>query len=160
MPKITKATKPAFSLIEGKTQIEKVIASLQSRGKKYEQELHQCAVSCLNHAGLHGDITLARKLLAAIPAGMRKNALRDWFIAMGKFTWNAETKTLDFDKQKATLLEEAIVTPFWTFKPETDYVPFDLTKALNVLLARAKKAQEKGEIVPMDKLDAIAKIIA
>lgn len=154
----TKATK--FIIIEGKTNIDKLIASLQARGKKYEQELHQCAVSCLNHAGLHGDITLAQKLLSAIPSGMRKNALRDWFIAMGKFTWNSETKTLDFDKQKATLLEEAIVTPFWTFKPEAEYVPFDLTKAINALLAKAKKAQEKGEVVPTDKLEAIAKIIA
>lgn len=148
-----------FKLLEGVAIISKAIVSLQTRGKKYESDLHIAAVSCLNHAGKHGDITLANRLLEAIPTLTRKNALKDWFIAFGKFKWDTETKALAFDKTKATLLEEAIDMPFWTFKSEPEYKPFDFNAAIHAILHKAEKAKQKGETLPDDKLEALAKLI-
>lgn len=156
---MTKQTKATFKLLEGVAIISKAITSLQTRGKKYESDLHQTAVSCLNHAGKHGDITLANRLIEAIPTLTRKNALKDWFLAFGKFKWDAETKKLAYDKTKATLLEEAIDMPFWSFKSEPEYKPFDFNAAIQAVLAKAKKAKEKGETLPDDKIEALSKLV-
>lgn len=158
---MTTKKQPAFKMLEGVAIINKAITSLQTRGKKYEADLHQAAVSCLNHAGKHGDITLAIRLIEAVPSLTRSNALKQWFIAMGRFKWDDEGKTLAYDKSKATLLDEALANPFWTFKANEGgaFKPFDFNEAVNRILAQAKKAHEKGQEVPTDKLEALAKLI-
>lgn len=152
--------KTAFKMIEGAKAIDTAIKSIATRGKTLERDIHVAAVSSLNHAELHGDITLAQKLVDAVPTMARKNALRDWFLAHGKFSYDVENKTLTFNKKGVTLLQEAIDTPFWEFKPEPEYKPFDINAAVQQLVARAEKAVEKGEKVPTDKLEALRKLVA
>lgn len=152
--------KPAFAILDGAKAIEKAIVSIASRGKTLERDIHKAAVSCLNHADLHGDITLANKLVEAVPTMSRKNALRDWFMAFGKFGYDAQNKALSYAKGGVTLLDDAIETPFWAFKPEAEYVPFDITKAVTQLIQRAEKAVERGDKVPAAKLDQLRKIAA
>lgn len=85
---MAKATKqPAFKIIESAKAIDTAIASIAKRGKTLQADIHVAAVSCLVHADKHGDITLAVKLVEAVPSLARKNALRDWFIAHGKFSY-------------------------------------------------------------------------
>lgn len=153
-------TKQTFKMLEGAKAIDTAIKSISTRGKTLERDIHVAAVSSLNHAELHGDITLAQKLVDAVPTMARKNALRDWFLAHGKFSYDVENKTLTFNKKGVTLLQEAIDTPFWAFKPEPEYTPFDINAAVAHLLKRAEKAVEKGEKVPTQKLEALRKLVA
>lgn len=153
-------TKATFKMLDGAKAIDTAIKSIATRGKTLERDIHIAAVSCLNHADLHGDITLAQKLVEAVPSLARKNALKDWFLAHGKFSYDMENKALTYNKKGVTLLQEAIETPFWVFKPEAEYKPFDINAAVAQLVQRAEKAVEKGEKVPTDKLEALRKLAA
>lgn len=144
------ATEKTFKTLAGAAAINAAISSIQGRGKKLALDIHICAVSTLLHADQHGDITLAAKLVQALPDFSRRNALLDWFQAFGKFGWDADAKALTFDKTKKTQRIEAIETPFWDFKPEAEYKPFVLAAELKKLVDKAVKAQERG-----DKRDAI-----
>lgn len=159
---MAKATvkKPAFKIIEGAKAIDTAIKSIATRGKSLERDIHVAAVSCLMHADQHGDVTLAQKLVDAVPQLARKNALRDWFLAHGKFSYDMEGKVLTYNKKGVTLQEDAINTPFWEFKPEPEYKPFDMQAAVLQLVARAEKAIEKGEKVPTDKLTKLRELAA
>lgn len=150
--------KPVMKLIEGTKAIDTAIKSIASRGKTLERDIHVAAVSTLNHAELHGDVTLAQRLVEAVPSLARKNALRDWFLAFGKFSYDEKNKTLAYNKAGVTLLDEAIATPFWDFKPEAPYVPFDMNAAIQKLIQRAEKAVSNGDNVPSETLDALRKL--
>jgi hypothetical protein len=158
MAKATEKKAPAFKYIEGAKAIDTAIKSIATRGKSLERDIHVAAVSCLMHADMHGDVTLAQKLVEAVPSLTRKNALRDWFQAHGKFGYDVQGKTLTFDKKGNTLLDAAIATPFWEFKQETAYNGFNIEAAVLQLVKRAEKAIEKGEKVPAAKLEALRKL--
>ena len=144
-----------FKLVEGASNITKLIVSVTTRGKKLEADIHLAAVSTLNHAGLHGDITLANRLLDGLPNSTRKNALREWYLAFGKFQWDEENKALAYNKAKQTMLEEAIATPFWDFKPEVAFKPLDIAGSLLSFLHRVESATAKGQEFTEDELAVV-----
>ena len=152
--------KVTVKLLDGAKAIDKAIASISTRGKSLQRDIHIAAVSCLNHADKHGDITLAQKLIDAIPTLARKNALRDWFIAFGKFGYDEKSKLMTYNKKGATLLQEAMDMPFWDFQPEKAYVPFDIKAQLENILKRANSAIERGEKVDSKVLEAVQKLVA
>ncbi|MFI5397570.1 MAG: hypothetical protein ACHQ9S_18695 [Candidatus Binatia bacterium] len=55
------------------------IANIAQTSSDVMNEIHQAAVSCLAHVRDHGDTTLAVRLLAVAPSGLRRNALAQWF---------------------------------------------------------------------------------
>lgn len=147
--------KKSFKMIEGAKAIDTAIKSIATRGKKFEADIHQAAVSVLVHADKHGDITLAQKLIEAVPNLARKNALREWLMAFGKFGYDSENKTMTYNGKGSTLVEEAIETPFWVFKPEKDETLFDLNAAIHNLIKRAENAAAKGAKVPAAQLNKL-----
>ena len=150
------------TLITGADAINAAIKSIAVRGKKIDEDVQRTALSCLVHADKHGDVTLAQKLVEAVPASMRKNALRTWFIEFGKFRWDATKKALAYDKKATTQLDAAMATPFTTFKGSEggNAQPFDLNKAIVQLIARAEKATVKGDKVPTKKLAILRELAA
>ncbi|AGW43585.1 hypothetical protein JG068_03 [Burkholderia phage JG068] len=68
-------------------EMEKAIASIANRGKKLDADIHQAACSTLAHAINHGDVTLAQKLVAAMPKSARTKALAAWFVDFGPADW-------------------------------------------------------------------------
>jgi len=152
--------KATFNIIEGAKAIDTAIKSIATRGKRLERDIHVAAVACLVHADKHGDVTLAQKLVDAIPSLARKNALRDWFIAHGKFDYDATNKTLAFNKKGTTLVEEAIATPFWEFKQEAEYVaPTD--EAVHKRIAQVLKfATQEGSKVSKGTIDKLQSLVA
>ena len=143
---MTKAIK--MKILTGADVINAAIKSIAKRGKAFDKDVHVAAVSTLVHADKHGDITLAQKLVDALPASQRKNALRDWFLAYGKFSYDMQNKAFTYKKDAVTQLETAINTPFWEFKPEAAYVPFDAVKFIEQAVKRVTKAVNDGEKVP------------
>lgn len=156
----TTPTKARFVLIEGEAKILAAIGSIGKASKKLDAMIHQAAVSCLKHIDLHHNITVMSKLVDALPASARKNALKDWALAMGKLGWDEVNDCFTYDKSKPTMLEEAIITPFWKLKPEEKYVPFDLNKKIDAILSSAAAARKKGEALPEDKLALLQAIKA
>ena len=129
-----------MKLITETKAIELAIKSIQSRGSKLQKDIHVCAVSCLNHIEKHGDITLLNRLVAALPAGWRANAIKAWAEEFGKVNWDNTQKAFTFDKAKKSNIEGAIAVSPEEFKPEAEYKPLDLAEAIKALI---KKAQER-----------------
>ena len=142
-------------LLDTKAKIEAAIGTISRNGVKLDKLIHQAACSILHHVDQHHDVTLAQRLVDAMPKAGRKNALRDWFLNYGRMQWDEEKKTFKYYGKGATLLDEAIATPFWDFKAEQEYKPFDINAALAQLLKRAENARKHGEALPEDKLAVI-----
>jgi hypothetical protein len=158
--KTTKSVPVQIKIITGADAIGKAIASLAKRGKAFDKDVHIAAMSCLIHADKHGDITLANKLIDALPASQRKNALRDWFLAFGKFNYDQQNKTFTFNGAVQTQEAEAMSTPFWEFKPEAAYVPFNAIAFLNSAIKRVENAAAKGEAVPVELVKGLPALLA
>jgi len=159
----TKAKKPVaktitVNVITGADKIGAMITSITKRGKSMDKDIHTVAVSTLIHADKHGDITLANKLIAAMPKTARTNALKDWFITFGKFTYDEKNKALAYNGKATTQTVKATNTPFWEFKPEAKYVPFDATTFLQQAIKRVEKAMNDGEKVPTALLTGLQAI--
>ena len=150
-------------LLVGATAINKAIDSIAKRGKTLDTDLHNAALSCLEHAIKHGDITLAERLVGAMPQQARKNAMRDWFINYGPFAYNAKNKKFTFKAKEGEVynVAEAAQTPFWEFKPEPEYVPFNVDKAILALVTKAENAvKEHGVVIDENKLRALKALAA
>ena len=137
-----------IKLLDTALAINTAINSIGKRGKALDKDMHIVAVSCLIHADKHGDITLANRLLEVLPKTARSNALRDWFLAFGKFSYDATSKAFVYNKAAVTQTQTAINTPFWEFKPEAAYVPFDAIRFIEQAVKRVTKAVNDGEKVP------------
>ena len=149
--------------------IDAGIKSLANRGKKFDSDVQNIALSIIAHTEAHSDYTKAEALYKALPAGSRRASLVQWFLAFGKIRALdpkcAEDKAkmdtgaiFAFDRDKRTNMEGAHKTMWHSMgKPESKPSEvFDVQKAAMSLLARMRKAQEAG--VPIkgdtDKLHA------
>jgi hypothetical protein len=151
-----------IKLITGSTELLKAIADVNLKGKALETLIHTVAVSILVHVEKHREVSLANKLIEAVPNLARKNALRDWFIAFGKMTYDKETQVMVFSKTATTNDKDATQNPFWTFKPESEYVPFDLIAATNNLIKIAETKLNKGnkqDKIPSNVLANLRKVV-
>lgn len=157
MTKETKGKATPIKLLTGAQAITTAINSIAKRGKLFERDLHTVAVSTLQHAMQHGDITLANKLIGALGKSQRVNALRDWYINFGPFSYDATTKAMTYVKgSNLTDIKPAMAMPFWEFKQEAAYVPFDLQAAILTLVKRADKAIQHGDKVDKAALAQLA----
>ena len=157
MTKATTTPKTAMKLLTGAAAINTAITSIAKRGKLFERDLHTVAVSTLQHAMQHGDITLANKLIAALGKSQRTNALRDWYINFGPFAYDATTRAMTFVKgSNKTDIKPAMALPFWEFKQEAAYIPFDMQAAIISLVKRADKAMQHGDKVDKATLAQLA----
>lgn len=152
--------KIAVTLLTDVAEITSGIASIKNRAKGLNNLVHQVAVSTLNHADVHGDVTLANTLIAELPGSFRKNALIAWYENFGKFRYNTTAKELVYIADKVTNLQEAIQLPFWKYKTEAAYQPFNITYVLNKMLNKATKGKELGDPIPDEFLDDVASMIA
>lgn len=104
-------------------EMETKIKSIALRGKNLDTDIHETAVSTLAHIEAHGDVTLANRLLVAMPKAGRKAALMGWMLAMGKVVKNSDKATMElsplkYDKAGETDLDTAQAVPFWDWMKE------------------------------------------
>lgn len=149
---MTKKKTPAFRIITDTSALNKAIASIKTRGTKLQADMHTAAVSCLDHADKHGNVTPMRNLIDALPNMTRRNALKAWAEQFGKFRYNEETKAMDYAKDKVTTLDAAIAEPFYEFQPEPEYKPLNMAAEIGKLMTRIANAQKHGETVNPDTI--------
>lgn len=158
------ATVKPLALIVGSADITKAIEGIQRRGRKLDTDIQQAALSCIAHAGQHGDITLCNRLLEALPKGARQRALIEWFLAFGNVAKN-DAKGKDqpafvYDKTRTVDVDAGRETPWYEMGKQGDTLEaaFDLRARLASLLKQAKAAQDRGQDVP--GLDALTDLHA
>lgn len=138
---MAKKVEVVASVITDTAKLTLAIDSIASRGKKLDKDIHQAAVSTLVHAGQHGDVTLASRLIAALPASGRRNALIAWFVAYGPFAIAESGKDVVYHKRDEPInVSLAWAEPYWEFAPEPQFVAFDF----GAVIAKAVKLAEKA----------------
>lgn len=154
-----------MKLIKGAAEINKAIASIQSRGSKLDKSIHVAGVSILAHASEHGDTTLADKLVQSMPKGARKLALVEWMLAFGQLAKLdkeadkdaiAAGRLFKLDKSRKLDVQGAIDTPWTEFKPEAAVLDaFDVQAAVASVMGRLTKAAAAGLTIK-GKAEALA----
>lgn len=156
---MTNATVKSVKLITDAAALNKAIDSIESRGKKLQDDSHVAALSCLQYAEQHGDVTMMQRLIVALPASTRKNALLAWACAFGKFSPSEDGKSVEYNKHGSTDLATAEAKPFWDFVPEQPFKPFDLAAELAKLVKRAEKAaKDERNSLPDDQFRAVREL--
>lgn len=157
---------PVLPLIKDAAGIAKAIDGIAARGKKLDRDIHIAGVSVLSHAYEHGDITLANRLLDALPKSGRRNAMLAWLTSFGPFKLAEDSKHVAYSKLAEPLpLAAAIAEPFYEFAPEPVFVPFDFKASIEAVLKKAEKALaddvHKGEhAVSVAEIASLRKLIA
>lgn len=143
------------TIIKDASKLNALLDSIKKAGSKLEIDIHTAAVSALDHADLHGDTGFMTRLIDVLPGFARRNALIAWAIAFGKFKPNEKGDNVEFNKFGKTDLSAGEKSPFWEFKPEPAFKPFDLQAELAKLVKRAE-ASLKDERNKLDSDDLIA----
>lgn len=146
--------------------IDKAITSIARRHKDWLLDVAVAAASTVLASVKSGNIATPKKLLDAL-TGMRKAALIEWFIAFGPLDYDAEAETFTFNKDKRDAISarlkkdgshlkyarEMLSNPFWEWKPEPKYKPFDLKQVIAKAIATATKRNGKHD--ERDNLDGL-----
>lgn len=138
---------------KSKDLLEKLISKIKSVGEQLDADIHNAAVSCLYHAEQHGDVTLATRLVAAMPRSSRRKALIYWFETFGPLVFDTEKEAFHVSraKEKAPYqVEQASETPFYDYVAEKNPAPFSIDKLVSYVQNQIKKAATKGEIDQAD----------
>lgn len=158
-------TKQAFTpKFQNAAAIEKAIGSIQTRGKKLDNDIQQCGLSILVHIEKCGDITLFERLYAAMPTGSRRNALVEWATKYGKLAVNLDDKSKKdkpflYAKANVTNIDGAIEEPWYKCKPEKPLdQEFDFASKLQALLRSAKAARDAGK--PVKGADVLDRLLS
>lgn len=134
-------------------QCNAAISQIKITGKGLDEAVQTVGLSVLQHIEANREVSLAIKLLNALPKGARSNALVEWFIRFGMVKVNADKATkgqfpLLFDKERGTNLEGAVAKPWHKCRPERPASEvFDLEAQVKALLKRAAAALKEGKEV-------------
>lgn len=128
------------------TAIKKVIDAIARTGKKLDLDIHTAAVSCLNHAQQHGDVTLCTRLVDAMPKSSRRKALIHWFASFGPLAYSDKEKKFRVAKGrdiKPYDIEGATEKPFYDFTAERNPEPYTLEKLVGFVQRKVAEMKEK-----------------
>jgi hypothetical protein len=151
-----KAAIKAFAFIIGEKAILSAAGKFARQAKTLQETLHIVASSALNHAKLHGDLTVLSKVMEAVPYGFHRRGLDRWVTAYAPFSWNGAKGYAIKEGTKgkwmdAVDIDGAASTPFYTMKQNVaENAPFDFDKALGRLLETAHKRLKTGKLKDPD----------
>ena len=160
-----------MELIKEVKAINAKISSIAKRGASLDADIQLAACSVLAHIDQHGDVTLADRLVNAMPKSGRKLALVEFMLAFGKLAvLKANSKenkaaiesgrVFAYAKDKDTDIEGAIAKPWYEFKKEAAVSEaFDVQASVKAILTRMAKAAKEGKRID-HKEEAIAEVQA
>lgn len=131
-------------------QVLSAIQNIAITGKGLDAAIQSVGLDVIQHVEQNGEVSLAIKLLRALPKGSRSNALADWFQKFSKVAVNTDKATakqfpLVFNKAGKLDVEGATKLQWFQCKPEKAMVDeFDFNAKLLALLNQASKAEKDG----------------
>lgn len=147
-------------------------ASIAKRGETVQNDIHRHLYAIAFRWNETGDIRPAVKrvnaLIAAMPKGLRLNAIREWVEVMFGFEYVTGTKEQPEHFKAGSIkgsdlpLDTIANKRWYEFKPEAAYKPINFGDDLAKLLKRAgdRANSTKGDNVDKRLLDAVAKAVA
>ena len=125
------------------------IRSIRDRGRKLDGLIHETGIQCMLHAREHGDVTLATRLVDAMPRSGRRKALIRWFTDHTPMKYSEKKQAFGLKKKAGDddfQIEAANATPFWDYSKEPRPVTIDPERLITNLVNRVKKGVEQGTI--------------
>lgn len=95
-----------FQVLTG-SKLNNAINGFSKAVATFAEREHQLAYSALNHVELHNDPKYLNALFNVTPANYR-NGLKSWATALGKVTFNAETRMFEYAKGKVSDMTTAM----------------------------------------------------
>lgn len=142
------------TIIKDHSKLSTLIDTIGANGKVLDENIHTAAVSCLDHFALHGNTSLATRLVNNMPKSGRRKALVYWFTQFGPLSFDEKAGAFHKAKGKSAdrpvRLDDAIKTPFWEYTAEKNPAPFDVMKELSRFKSKFSKAKDKGEAKNVD----------
>jgi hypothetical protein len=146
--------------------IRRSIRNIGTARTKLVDLIQQCALAVIQHAHVHGDVTLASDLCLAVGNGMKHEALRVYLSKFGPMEPNADKETkgtapMKYSKGKR-LSDEALAdqmvkaaAEMWYAAPtEKSAEEFSFALGLHKLLDQLEKALASG-YAPSDEEQAV-----
>lgn len=143
--------------------IDAVIEAAQLSSRDIMELYQNLACSALYHVAKHGDIRVARKLLASLHDGMHKASMCAFFDKYGTIEFDDEGECY-YNAEKKLKLGEALNTKWYKAKKQPTYTPFNLADELQKLLSRGMKRIDKadgakGDFVTAETLNRLADLV-
>lgn len=145
-----------FAFIVGEKAILAAAGKFARQARTLQESLHIVASSALNHAKLHGDLTVLSKVMEAVPYGFHRRGLDRWVTSYSPLAWNGAKGYGIKEGTKGKWMDlvdidGAAATPFYTMKQNVaENAPFDFDKALGRLLDTAHKRLKSGKLKDPD----------
>lgn len=158
--------------IISKAAVMEFITGLKTRAVTLQAEIHQAAVSTLDHCREHGDYRGALALVNALPSGQRVEGLMTWFahFSNGKLTFKkdnasgARVAKLSVDRVDSDFdIEAAMLTDFGSLTKEAKPAVFTVEKLLKFIESKANNTETNADGTPKVADDAravAAKLVA
>lgn len=164
-----KSTTPS---IMSKDEAFKLCDTIAKQGVIQDNRIQRAAVTAIGYSVIHGDCTIAQRMIEVFPAGSRLTSLVAFFEALGNLQWDKDQKTVvhikDEDRMEPTEKDVAALLTLcnevqWHVYgpksvPKSEYDSIDLMKKLVISLQ--KKAKKDGVTVThQEKLDAMMNLL-
>lgn len=157
--------------IISKAAVMEFITGLKTRAVTLQAEIHQAAVSTLDHCREHGDYRGALALVNALPNGQRVEGLMAWYthFSNGKLSFkkdangqrsaklNTDRVDSDFD------IEAAMLTDFGSLTKEAKPAVFTIDKLIKFIESKANNVELNADGSPKvaeDTRAVAAKLVA
>lgn len=128
----------SIKLVQG-VALNKAIDRVIKAHKDFEADLHMVACSALQHSIKHHNTDPMDRLVRGLGGSVRRNALIAWAVQFGECAPAEDGKGVVHCKKDGDL-SAAMAAPFWEFKVEAPFTPFDLGAELAKLVAKAERA--------------------
>ncbi|MGL5014166.1 MAG: hypothetical protein ACRC6V_07750 [Bacteroidales bacterium] len=166
MAKAPKDTlKISLSGVISRSQMGAAIESVKLEGKKLDQSIQSVLVSGAIHAHVHGDFDVLNTVIAALSAGLRTNAARDWILDFAPVKWDKKKKEFVWSASKRiqnivtgddagtyaevaetkAKLDAMLSTDWLSYRPERDFTPVNTVDKLESFITSLGKKVGKGE---------------
>lgn len=120
------------------------IEKVKTSGAELDTLIHTTAVQCMLHAKEHGDVTLAQRLMEAMPKASRALALKDWYHKFSPMRLEGKVGILKATQKgyNAFRVEEADAEPFWTEAEQPAKKPLTLAAMLKIAQGLPKRLED------------------
>lgn len=132
----------AFAYSTDSANISKMIDKIAIAGATLQSNIQVAALSCLGHLALHRDRTLIPRLFKALPAGLRRTYLCNWFNRHSYMDDPLKPGFIVDGKTGDVELAEFSSADWKAFASESDQI---ITKAKGVDWWTCKDGQDKPE---------------
>ncbi len=140
-------------VILSKDEAIKLCGQVAKAGTKLANDIQSLVLTAVGYANIHGDVTIATRLIGSLSAGTRKQAVVNICEAFGCLSYDSKAKEFshvkreDVERDPAELVK-LLSKPenFWTtYTPEPEVLSsYDVKAGIESLIKRLAKMQKAG----------------